>query len=87
MITLTVEARVGVYLCECGGNIGDVVDIEEIRKHVREWDHVAIARKDNYLCSKPAQDTIISDIEKYGLDRVVWAARATPKQHKKIKGV
>jgi heterodisulfide reductase subunit A len=80
MINMGEDAKVGVYLCECGGNIGDVVDVEEIRKHVREWDRVAIARKDNYLCSKPAQDTILADIERLGLDRVVVAS-CTPRMH------
>ncbi len=76
MITMAADegAKVGVYLCECGGNIGDVVDVEEIRKHVREWDNVVVARKDNYLCSKPAQDTILADIERHGLDRVIVAS-------------
>jgi len=82
MITMAEDegAKVGVYLCECGGNIGDVVDVEEIRKHVREWDQVAVARKDSYLCSKPAQDTILADIERHGLDRVVVAS-CTPRMH------
>jgi heterodisulfide reductase subunit A len=79
-ITMGEDAKVGVYLCECGGNIGDVVDVEEIWKHVREWDNVAVARKDSYLCSKPAQDTILADIERYGLDRVVVAS-CTPRMH------
>ena len=77
---MAADAKVGVYLCECGGNIGDVVDVEEIRKHVREWDHVVVARKDNYLCSKPAQDTILADIEKHSLERVVVAS-CTPRLH------
>ncbi|MBC8224270.1 radical SAM protein, partial [Candidatus Bathyarchaeota archaeon] len=77
---MAADAKVGVYLCECGGNIGDVVDVEEIRKKVRGWDHVAVARKDSYLCSKPAQDTILADIERHGLDRVVVAS-CTPRMH------
>jgi heterodisulfide reductase subunit A len=82
LITMAADegAKVGVYLCECGGNIGDVVDVEEIRKHVGEWDSVAVARKDNYLCSKPAQDIILADIERHGLDRVVVAS-CTPRMH------
>jgi len=74
------EAKIGVYLCECGGNIGDVVDIEEVRKKAKDWEGVAVARKDNYLCSKPAQDTICQDIERHGLDRVVVAS-CTPRMH------
>lgn len=74
------EPRIGVYLCECGGNIGDVVDIEAVRKEASGWEGVAVARKDNYLCSKPAQDTIYQDIERHDLDRVVVAS-CTPRMH------
>jgi heterodisulfide reductase subunit A len=77
---MAAESKVGVYLCECGGNISDVVDVEEIRNHVRAWDNIAAIRKDNYLCSKPAQETILADIERHGLDRVVVAA-CTPRMH------
>ena len=42
------EARIGVYLCQCGGNIGDVVDIEGVRDSAGEWDNVIVARHDDY---------------------------------------
>ena len=74
------EARIGIYLCHCGGNIGDVVDIESVRDSVKEWDNVVVARQDNYLCSKPAQDTIFDDIERHGLNRVIVAS-CTPRMH------
>lgn len=74
------EARVGIFLCECGGNIGDVVDVEAVRKSVREWGNVVISRRENYLCSKPAQDTICDDIQKHDLSRVVVAS-CTPRMH------
>ena len=61
-------------------NIGDVVDIESVRDSVKEWDNVVVARQDNYLCSKPAQDTILSDIERHGLNRVIVAS-CTPRMH------
>ncbi|MFB0557596.1 MAG: 4Fe-4S binding protein [Candidatus Bathyarchaeia archaeon] len=74
------EARIGIFLCECGGNIGDVVDVEAVRNSVREWDNVVVSRKDSYLCSKPAQDTIYEDIRGHKLNRVIVAA-CTPRMH------
>ncbi len=74
------EARVGIFLCECGGNIGDVVDVEAVRRSVREWDQVIVSMKDSYLCSKPAQDTIYDDILRHDLNRVVVAS-CTPRMH------
>ena len=25
------ELKVGVFLCECGGNISDIIDLDEVR--------------------------------------------------------
>ncbi|MCW4036260.1 MAG: FAD-binding protein, partial [Candidatus Bathyarchaeota archaeon] len=74
------EARVGIFLCECGGNIGDVVDVDSVRNSVREWDQVVVSRKDSYLCSKPAQDAIYDDIRRHDLNRIVVAS-CTPRMH------
>ncbi len=74
------EARIGVYVCECGGNIGDVVDVEAVRRSVKDWPGVVVARRDSYLCSKPSQDTIQEDILRHGLNRVVVAS-CTPRMH------
>ena len=74
------ERRIGIYVCECGGNIGDVVDVEAVRKEAEAWDGVSVARKESYLCSKPSQDKILGDIERHGLDRVVVAS-CTPRMH------
>ena len=72
--------NVGVYLCECGGNIGDVVDVESVSQKMKDWNKVKITKHDSYLCSKPAQDMIQNDIEKEGLDRIVVAS-CTPRMH------
>ena len=74
------NARIGIYLCKCGGNIGDVIDIEAIRDMVRAWDGVVVSRFDNYLCSKPAQDIIYQDIERFNLNRIIVAS-CTPRMH------
>ncbi|UCH57577.1 MAG: CoB--CoM heterodisulfide reductase iron-sulfur subunit A family protein, partial [Candidatus Bathyarchaeota archaeon] len=74
------EARIGIYVCECGGNIGDVVDVEAVRKSLKDWDGVIVARKNDYLCSKPAQDTIFDDIQKHDLNRIIVAS-CTPRMH------
>ena len=74
------ELKVGVFICHCGGNISDVVDCRAVREEARKWPHVAIAREEEYLCSKPAQDNIVKAIEKHGLNRVVVAC-CTPRMH------
>lgn len=70
--------RIGVWVCECGGNIGGVVDVEEVVKRFRGI--VAGVSKETFLCSKPAIDRIKDAMIKQGLERVILAC-CTPKMH------
>ncbi|UCB59658.1 MAG: 4Fe-4S binding protein [Candidatus Bathyarchaeota archaeon] len=72
--------RVGVYICECGGNIGDVVDVKAVLEAAKNWEGVVDAKYQKYLCSKPSQEVIITAIKKKNLDRVVIAS-CTPRMH------
>jgi heterodisulfide reductase subunit A len=72
--------RVGVYVCHCGGNISDVVDVERVANEAAALEGVAVARHITFMCSDEGQKAIIDDIKELGLDRVVVAA-CTPKLH------
>jgi heterodisulfide reductase subunit A len=72
--------RIGIFVCECGGNIGDVIDVRAVIDAIKSWENVAVARYHKYLCSKPAQEMIIEAIKREGLDRVIVAA-CTPRMH------
>lgn len=72
--------RVGIFVCECGGNIGDVVDVKAVLEAVKTWEGVIVAKYNKYLCSRPAQDVIIDAIKKKNLSRVVVAS-CTPRMH------
>jgi heterodisulfide reductase subunit A len=72
--------RVGVYVCHCGGNISDVVDVDRVTAEAAQLEGVAVARHVMFMCSDEGQKTIVEDIEALGLDRVVVAA-CTPKLH------
>lgn len=74
------RARVGVYVCHCGGNISDVVDVEAVTDQVRADEDVVVARHVPFMCSDEGQTQIQQDIEELGLDRVVVAA-CTPSLH------
>ncbi|MEM2386005.1 MAG: FAD-dependent oxidoreductase, partial [Candidatus Bathyarchaeia archaeon] len=76
----TKKPRVGIFVCECGGNIGDVVDVKVVVDEVKGWESVVVAKYHKYLCSKPAQEMIIEAVKKENLDRVVVAA-CTPRMH------
>jgi heterodisulfide reductase subunit A len=71
--------RVGVWVCECGGNIGDVVDVDRVVDSVKP--DVAYVRKERYLCSKPSIDALKQAVERQRLDRVVLVC-CTPKMHR-----
>ncbi|MEM2104353.1 MAG: hydrogenase iron-sulfur subunit [Candidatus Bathyarchaeia archaeon] len=72
--------RIGIFVCECGGNIGDVVDVKSVVETVKSWEGVAVAKYHKYLCSKPAQEMIAEAIKKENLERVVVAS-CTPRMH------
>lgn len=72
--------KVGVYVCHCGGNISDVVDVDRVATEAAGLDGVAVARHIMFMCSDEGQKAIVDDIEALGLDRVVVAA-CTPKLH------
>jgi heterodisulfide reductase subunit A len=72
--------RIGIFVCECGGNIGDVVDVKAVVDTVKNWEGVAVAKYHKYLCSKPAQEMIVEAVKKENLDRVVVAS-CTPRMH------
>src|SRR4030042_2029511 len=73
------EPRIGVWVCECGGNIGDVVETQSVVDAVKG--EVAYAKVERYLCSKPSVDGVKEAVEKEKLDRVVLAC-CTPKMHR-----
>jgi heterodisulfide reductase subunit A len=72
--------RIGIFVCECGGNIGDVIDVKAVIDTVKSWEGVAVAKYHKYLCSKPAQEMILEAVKKNDLDRVVVAS-CTPRMH------
>ena len=74
--------KIGVYICHCGINIADHVDVEAVNNCAENHAQVAIARNYTYMCSNPGQDLIVNDIEKYRLDRIVVAA-CSPTLHER----
>ena len=76
------EPRTGVFICNCGTNIADVIDVEAVRAFALTLPGVTVARTYRYVCSKPGQEMIVKDIKEQGLDRVVVAA-CSPRMHEK----
>ena len=74
------DPRIGVYICHCGGNISDVVDVEKVTEEVTKIPAVKVARTNTFMCSDPGQDMILEGLEKERLDGVV-VAPCSPKLH------
>jgi heterodisulfide reductase subunit A2 len=72
--------RVGVYICRCGGNISDVVDVESVAAAAQQMPGVAMAKVHTFMCSDPGQQMISEDIAEHGVNRVVVAS-CTPFLH------
>jgi len=70
------ERKVGVYVCRCGGNISDHVDVEKVCEQASKISGVVVARQDMFMCSDPGQDLIIEDLKSGTIDRVVVASCA-----------
>ncbi|MCX8036626.1 MAG: FAD-dependent oxidoreductase [Candidatus Sumerlaeia bacterium] len=72
--------KIGVYICHCGVNIAQTVDVEKIREIVSQRKDVAAARTYKFMCSNTGQELIQQDIKSLGLTRVVVAA-CSPLMH------
>lgn len=45
------DIRIGVYTCQCGGNIGDVVRCRQVSEAAAKLPDVVVSRTDLSLCS------------------------------------
>lgn len=68
--------RVGVYICYCGGNISDHVDVEAVCEKAKSLPGVAVSRTNMFMCSDPGQEMIVADLKSGAVDRVVVASCA-----------
>lgn len=57
------EPRIGVYVCHCGINIAQTVDVEQVRDYAATLPNVVLARDYIYMCSDPGQGLIKKDIK------------------------
>lgn len=74
------KAKIGVYICHCGLNIANTVDVEAVREFAKTLPNVAVARNYTYMCSDPGQALITNDIKDLGLTHVVVAS-CSPRMH------
>jgi heterodisulfide reductase subunit A len=74
------QIRIGAYICDCGVNISQTVDVERISREIAKELHVVVAREYRFMCSDPGQEMIKKDIREHKLNRIVVAA-CSPQMH------
>ena len=76
------KGRIGVYICSCGTNISDNIDVDELVKFSSGLDNVEYVKVHKLLCSEEGKNFLGEDVIKEKPDRIVIAA-CTPKEHEK----
>jgi heterodisulfide reductase subunit A2 len=66
--------RIGFYVCHCGHNIANTVDVKAVAEYVARLPHVVISREYKYMCSDPGQELIQQDIRDHHINRIVVAS-------------
>ncbi len=74
------KKKIGVYVCHCGGNISDYVDIEKVKDAVRDEADVFLVKNTLFACADSSQKMMEEDIKTQGLDAMVVAS-CSPKLH------
>ena len=78
--TQDILPAIGVYVCQCGLNIGKTVDCKRVAEIAASLPGVVLSRDITYACSEPGQMDIQADIQEQGLERVVVAS-CSPRLH------
>ncbi|MCG6930307.1 MAG: FAD-dependent oxidoreductase [Desulfofustis sp.] len=74
------QPRVGVFICDCGENIGSVIDVEKLAERVSVFEHVAVAMAAGHGCSRESMEQIRQTIEEQEINRVVIGG-CSPRTH------
>ena len=74
------EPKIGVFLCKCGKNIGDILDIDQLAKDIEKLPGVKLVQVNSYTCSDPGQAEIEAAINEQSIEKIVVAA-CSPRLH------
>ncbi|OGP69644.1 MAG: 4Fe-4S ferredoxin [Deltaproteobacteria bacterium RBG_13_60_28] len=77
------QPRIGVFVCNCGINIGGIVDVPGLRDYAATLPNVVYVTDNLFTCSQDTQVQLTRIIEEENLNRVVVAA-CTPITHEAL---
>jgi heterodisulfide reductase subunit A-like polyferredoxin len=75
--------RVGVFVCNCGVNIGGIADVPGLVAFAKGLPHVVYAEDNLFSCSQDTQEKLVAVIREQNLNRIVVAA-CTPRTHEAL---
>ncbi len=76
-------SRVGVFVCRCGTNVSEVIDIPAVVEYTRGLPGVAHVQDLSFACFDEDLDSLKEAIQAHGINRVVVAA-CTPRTHESL---
>ncbi|MBD3354272.1 MAG: FAD-dependent oxidoreductase [Candidatus Lokiarchaeota archaeon] len=82
-IEILTELRIGVFVCNCGSNIGSIINCSELADYAKNLPNVVFAEDNLYTCSETGLTKIKNGIKEHNLNRVVVAA-CTPRTHEPL---
>jgi len=74
------KKKIGVYVCHCGGNISDYVNIDKVKEAVKNEADVFLVKNTVFACADSSQKEMVGDIETNHLDAIVVAS-CSPRLH------
>ncbi len=77
------EPRIGVFVCNCGINIGGIADVPAVRDYAGTLSHVVHVEDNLFTCSQDSQDHMKEIIKEKGINRVVVAS-CSPRTHEPL---
>jgi len=75
--------RIGVFVCNCGINIGGILRVPEVAEYSKTLPGVVYVEENLFTCSQDTQDKMTAVIQEHDLNRVVVAA-CTPRTHEPL---
>nr|WP_210534612.1 FAD-dependent oxidoreductase [Thermosulfurimonas marina] len=80
---LSLEPRVGVFVCHCGVNIAGVVDVQRVKDYAASLPGVVYADNMVYSCAQDSLERLKEIIREHKLNRLVIAA-CSPRTHEPL---
>ncbi|MFX1477783.1 MAG: CoB--CoM heterodisulfide reductase iron-sulfur subunit A family protein [Promethearchaeota archaeon] len=77
------EARIGVFVCSCGTNIGGLIDVKALAEYAKSLPNVVFTEDNLYTCSETGLAQIKNGIKEHNLNRVIVAS-CTPRTHEPL---